>query len=181
MLIKSDDTLYRFVVNSILQKPANSDKLVAVLKSLELNWIRNCDKSLVIPEITFEPIEEYGGEYLPPDNCEVLVNDRWIDSRYGIIVISSLYPENIEINIAHEWRHHWQVHHGWRDRGKDWSRIVQEIPDYDKRIVHYFTTFPTEMDALCFERKHSSPNITVEFWWELLQTGYQAQPTGTHL
>lgn len=121
------------------------------LKSLELNWIRKQDKSLVIPEVIFFPLKSYGGQYMRPQYNEVYDDEGHPhDMKFGAIIISSLFPDNVAGTIAHEWRHHWQTFNGWKYDGIGWH----SKSNYYKEIYNYFTKSKSEMDALKFEHRH---------------------------
>lgn len=128
-------------------------------KSLELNWVRGEDKSLLIPEVVFEPREDCGGYYLSPWKGEELIGGRFYDRRFGIIVVSSLWPDGIETTLAHEWRHHWQECNGWRYDGIGWN----SPNDYEDSIRDYFTRSRSEADALRFELRKAKSDIT-DYW-----------------
>ena len=135
------------------------------MKSLELNWIRNVDKSLVIPEVVFSSISWCGGRYHQPRKDEKYIDGRYYDLSFGLIEISSAYPETIEETLAHEWRHHWQCCHGWEfEYSFDWPETF-DAEKYDDMIVRYFTENNHEMDAVKFQYKHSSIHLN---WEELL-------------
>jgi len=125
------------------------------MKSLELNWCRNEDKSLVIPEIEWNGCIEYGGNYTSPNE----------EYPFGLITInSSLDDIDIPATIAHEWRHHWQLFHGWTYDGYVWESGFEK--NYEENIFDYFTTSECEMDALRFEYKHGKiPDMWEEMFY----------------
>jgi hypothetical protein len=130
------------------------------LKSLELNWIRNVDKSLVMPEVVFSSIDWCGGFYHEPKaGEEVFIDGNYYPLDYGLIEVSeSNNPDIQELasTIAHEWRHHWQICHGYKTiYSFIWPRQF-EVDDYDGLLVNYFTKNHHEMDALLFQRKYAS-------------------------
>ena len=134
------------------------------MKSLELNWIRNFDKSLVIPEVIFHRMDNAGAMYMPPRNNEVYDEDgKPHDMKFGVIVINPDYPCYFEPHLAHEWRHHWQHFHGWKYDGIG-KQILNELK-YENAVYKYFTESYCEMDALRFQKKHS---YISELWEELL-------------
>lgn len=132
------------------------------MKSLELNWIRNEDKSLVIPEVIFQELESSAGQYMDPQPYEIYDMDGHPhDMNFGVIIINLNYTEEFESTLAHEWRHHWQLFHGFEYDGID----KYKNNDYDKYIINYFTKSKAEMDALRFEVKNSK---THPYFEELL-------------
>jgi hypothetical protein len=134
------------------------------MKSLELNWIKNFDKSLIIPEIVFISNISYSGIYYSPRYNQIYDDDnRAYDMIYGTIVINSDYSNNFADIIAHEWRHHWQLFHGWKFDTFNSTKHVYE--DYDNFIFDYFTKSKCEMDALRFELKYSD---IYESWKSIL-------------
>ena len=135
-------------------------------KSIELNWIRRrVDKSIPIPEVVFFPLEDAAGRYYP----SVLGNEIYdIDGhphslKYGVIVISTFWEDEIESTIAHEWRHHWQWFHGIEF---EINKFKDETLGYDKALKEYFITSKTELDALRFEHKYAGVS---EYHKELLK------------
>ena len=120
------------------------------MKSLELNWVRNEDKSLVIPEVIFASVENIGGYYLEPEHREHFIGNRFVDGRFGVIVVS-VFDQPFEATLSHEWRHHWQVCHGWEYDGINWNSPA----DYDAGIREYFRRSRSELDALRFQVRHS--------------------------
>jgi hypothetical protein len=133
------------------------------MKSLELNWIRNVDKSLVIPEVVFSYDNKISGRYYDPSKDEIEIDGSYYDLDFGLIEIS-VYSSDIESTLAHEWRHHWQVCNGWNtDYIFKWP--LNCCYEYDKCIFKYFTENKHELDALKFEYKHSR---IYDYWEELL-------------
>jgi hypothetical protein len=126
------------------------------MKSLELNWVRNVDKSLVIPEVIFHFMDDCLGQYLFPENAEVYDMDgRPHFMGFGVIVLNAEYPEFFETTIAHEWRHHWQAFHGMEYDGIE-IEVNPDLPSYKKSLIQYYTQSVSEMDALQFEWKYAS-------------------------
>jgi len=136
------------------------------MKSLELNWIRNFDKSLFIPEVVFHSLNSASGKYYPPEKKGWLYDENGHPylMRFGVIVINpNQSDKEVPRTIAHEWKHHWQYFHG----------IKFEIPptnlfnrySYMTAIVKYFKCSRTESDAIRFEYKHAGMN---EYWKEAL-------------
>jgi hypothetical protein len=139
------------------------------MKSLELNWVRNEDKSLVLPEVHFSDIDNVGGYYIPASDGEVLIDDRYYDKRNGVIVISSQYPDDIPSVLAHEWRHHWQHFQGWKYDGIGWDSPV----NYDAAIYDYFTQSYSEFDAFRFQCKKAKSE-TDDIWLDILNLTFDS-------
>lgn len=137
-------------------------------KSLELNWIRNFDKSLVIPEVVYSNVNA-GGCYTSPVNNTIVIDDKEYDCRYGIIEVSIDHPEYADAILAHEWRHHWQACHGWNHEYKyKWNHDNYD-DDYDvycNAVIQYLTLNPQELDAIRFQYKYSR---LYEEWEGLLE------------
>lgn len=137
-------------------------------RSLEFNWLRRFDRSLVVPEIVFvhTPLangtDECGGFYQQPIDQEFLIGDKFVDAHFGLIVIGIAEPENIAETIAHEWRHHWQLHNGMPFDNVRW----QADKPYEHAIREYFLRSKAEMDALLFSRKVAPNDMTLE-WLDL--------------
>lgn len=141
------------------------------MKSIELNWIRNVDKSLFIPEVVVAD-EGVSGHYLSPLKEECYLDGGWFDRRFGIIVISpDQAEEEVEGTLAHEWRHHWQECHGWKYDGVP-LRACGFEKSYDAAIIHFFTKSASEMDAFCFELVHGNANVN-DSWFRLLEPALQ--------
>ena len=123
------------------------------MKSIELNWIRNYDKSLVIPEVVFSSTSNVGGRYYEPKKDELLIDNTFYNLQYGIIEISQEYPDETHRSLAHEWRHHWQKCNGWNvNRVFCWPEKFN-LAEYDSLIKKYFLLNIDELDALRFEYK----------------------------
>ncbi len=137
------------------------------MKSLHLNWIRNIDKSLVIPTVIFSSTINVGGWYRPPDRSQIYVDGHYYDSCFGIIVVNATQPEEFAGTIAHEWRHHWQAYHGWKFDGMSGASLIDLINSagYNKAIRKYFAESKSEMDALRFQYKYGG---IYKAWEELL-------------
>jgi hypothetical protein len=134
------------------------------LRSLELNWLRNFDRTLPIPEVMFYPLQGCAGKYYHPHPSEMYDADGHPYERHrGVIVVSPKFEEFVAANIAHEWRHHWQYYQGMKFEipKKDLFKKL----DYEDALLQYFTTSKTEMDALRFE--HWAVGVH-EYWEEVL-------------
>lgn len=131
-------------------------------KSLELNWLSRYDKDLPLPEIVYSPDNvdfhgrRCGGCYYSPERNEYLFGDVYVPFDNGVILVGAREPELMIGTLAHEWRHHWQLHRGL---AKDGSGYNQEdfasLDTYNAAIRKYFRTQPHEMDALRFQFKHA--------------------------
>jgi hypothetical protein len=136
-----------------------------MIKSLELNWIRNEDKSLVLPTVVFAPLSSYSGYYVSPRAGEREIEGGFYDLHFGLIVVSTLNPENVAATLAHEWRHHWQACNGWVYDGIGWHS--QSPANYDRAIKEYFTRSRCEFDALRFEWRKARCEVN-EYWRGIL-------------
>lgn len=139
-----------------------------MLSSLELNWVRNVDKSMVVPEVVFESLSDRGGYYLRPTREEVYIEGRYYDRQRGMIVIGTKYPRNFASVLAHEWRHHWQFCHGWKYDGIGLSGVHA---DYDTGIRDYFWKSWSEADAFKFELAKAPGADYHDYWRCLLENG----------
>lgn len=129
------------------------------MKSLELNWIRKYDKSLIIPEVVFSSLSWVAGQYYKPDNDEIYIDGVGYSMRFGLIEVSERQNKtdvDIASTLAHEWRHHWQIFNlPTRTYNYYWPHEFDNS-DYDDMIIKYFTSNELEMDALRFQKKYSS-------------------------
>ncbi len=134
-------------------------KTVQRFASLELGWLARRDKLLPVPEVLFSHDGtcfsggRCSGCYYRPERKEYLFGDVYVPFDRGAILVSTKDPEEIASTLAHEWRHHWQLHHGLlpgklsfnMNRFDDWNT-------YDAAIRDYFHSQAHEMDALMFQR-----------------------------
>ncbi len=115
----------------------------------------------------FHPSRKSGGYYASPYRCEVLL-DRgvYVPRDRGVIVL----PRDAEDpTMAHEWRHHWQNYYV-----KPWDKYTRKEAERNENILAnneywratelYFTTIPTEYDALRYSIKQC-PNQGSEPQW----------------
>jgi hypothetical protein len=152
--------------------------------NLGFNWIRKFDKSLSLPEIIFEKeeiIEEVVGPcsgcYIPPDESEVLVGDKYYLNNRGLILIS-LYKNSdfsdesgILDTVIHEWRHHWQKFN-WKKENDYFSYdyLKNCLGDYDETVKWFYRLNKHESDALLFARKYQKSFLS-ELHYELFVSG----------
>jgi hypothetical protein len=135
------------------------------MKSLELNWIRNVDRTIPMPEVMYFPFTDAAGRYYNPELGKEIydADGKPFSLKYGVIAVSSKFPELIEETIAHEWRHHWQFFNGFKF---DVSPInLFKKFSYEEALIRYFATSKTEMDALRFQYQYSTVH---DFWEEIL-------------
>jgi len=142
------------------------------MKSLETNWIRKkTDKTLPIPEIMEYPLVGNGGMYFSPDpkNEIYTLTGKPISMKYGVIVVSNKYEDDVRAGIiAHEWRHHMQDFYGMKyDKPKCDASEATNYETYDKIARKYFSTSHAEMDALRFQYKHVGFLGLYKEWEEL--------------
>lgn len=152
------------------------------LPSLELNWLRNLDKTLLLPQVVFVPntspvvngeVTVCSGCYFRPFNWEVQINDSFHDGSRGLILIATNDPELIPASLAHEWRHHWQQHNGLMPTEQmHWTQEDCEPENYDAAIRRYFRAQPHELDALRYERS-KYPTWDNEYMSDLVFCGKQ--------
>lgn len=134
--------------------------------SLEYNWLPTSFlKGVTIPRtIVLEDSEGFGGCYWKPQPESYMVEGKFINFARGVIGVCHK-TGNDGSTLAHELRHHWQYLNDWEnDNYTPWHYLHG---DYEDRIVYYFTTNATEMDALMFERKVQSTPLT-DYWWDLI-------------
>ncbi len=132
--------------------------------SLELNWLPNSiRKGIPTPRLVVTDSNDYSGVfYHPTEDCEIF--DMPLD-KAPVIAISSTH-DHFHSAVAHEFRHHWQLHNGLLGEGNGhWLHLFKSWKTYQRAIVAYFKTQPHEMDALRFERK-VAPAEHQDMWWE---------------
>lgn len=122
-------------------------------RSLEFNWLKKFDRSLVTPAIVFanKPHvegQECGGYYVRPGKHEWFLDEKYYDCRFGLIVVSTDW-ESPAATIAHEWRHHWQLHNGIEFDDKPFDASLK----WCAAVRKYFRESRSEMDALLFEAR----------------------------
>lgn len=151
-----------------------------MLPSLELNWLRNLDKTLLLPTVIFVSGTEHSvegeihrgaGLYFHPRDWEPEINGIYYDGRRGLILATTDEPECIPAVLAHEWRHHWQFHHGLlpTDNIAPWTHDGN--PDtYSHAIKQFFQQNAYELDALRFEMSRA-PNWANEYQADLVFGG----------
>ena len=135
----------------------------------ELNWLNKKNKDISLPLFVYQNNLPYSGCYYRPEKSEILINERYYSLKKGLIVMQ---PDNDDddfmINaIAHEWRHHWQENNGIKLNSVRWD-LLQGT--YDQKIVKYFKSSYTEMDALLWASKIYPSEIT-DYWEELIFHG----------
>jgi hypothetical protein len=137
-------------------------------RSLEINWLKRFDRSLVVPEVAFSDLTDCGGYYVRPGKYEWPLDGKFIDCRFGLIVVG--FGWSAESTIAHEWRHHWQVHNGWTLDHQRFDHTVK----WEDAIRKYFRESRSEMDALRFE-KLVTPKGRHEEMFDAVFGGYKGQ------
>ncbi len=113
----------------------------------DLNWLpTSLFKGISYPEVIYEEdtYDNYGGYYTHGTNRLVIVEDSTVASA-----------------IAHEFRHYLQYINGFLEGSKGSKWKIEGT--YEDSIHKYFTTQPTEMDALLFQVKHA--NDWCSEWW----------------
>lgn len=130
-----------------------------------MNCLQKFDKSILLPKVVYESTSAVGGYYVRPWAGERLIGGRYHAADRGIIVISSLWPEQEKSTLFHEYRHHWQRHNITRSDFPYWP--FNQTEDYDADIARYFGVW-WERDALEFEHLHAPTDLT-DYWLSLLE------------
>jgi len=142
-----------------------------MLRSLELNWIRKEDKSLVMPLIIFSNTEDYSGKYFDIDrNTELLVDGTLYSLNKGAICISMHHNKtdrDIASVIAHEWRHHYQLCHGIEYDSTDYKNCEF----FEEKLIVWISS-KAEMDAWKFQCKWYKPSY-FDKWDEIIRKHYE--------
>jgi hypothetical protein len=137
------------------------------MKSLELNWIRKrVDKTIPLPEVVYLP--DIAGRYYSPDKQNELYDfgGKPYSMKYGVIVINSKLDNDAQrLNIAHEWRHHWQKYNGFPFSTPKYSS--HQVSNNYKLARQYFLTSISELDALRFSYKYVGFVGAYKPWEEL--------------
>lgn len=137
-----------------------------LLTSLDLRWLSRHARGIPVPKLVVDDdLIDCGGYYFPSVDSEAIINDDLVvDGKSGVIVVSGYHAERHHSTIAHEWRHHWQMHtgNGW-DVVLDWN--YEEL-GYERSIAEYFKQ-PHELDALLFERR-VAPSEVNEEWFDVI-------------
>lgn len=137
------------------------------MRSLEINWLRRFDRSLIVPQVVFaqQPRMANGlncsGIYLHPGKYEYAIEGKFYDGWCGLLVIGTADPADIPALIAHEWRHHWQMHRGIEYDGVEWNdpRAATDIDAWEASTKRYFRRSRCEFDALRFEMQVAPTDI----------------------
>jgi len=136
---------------------------------LELNWLAKADKYILLPPVVFADILE-GGYFLFPKKEEVLIDDKYYPADRGLIIISEINSEKIEATIAHEWRHLWQYYQwGKPEMKSQWNE--ESSRSYRKSVIDFFTSDPSEYDALLFELKKAPDDLAREWYEWIIKSG----------
>ncbi len=124
--------------------------------SSDLTWLPlSLRKNLVIPKVVFHAPtgQDYVGYYNPGSNLlHVVENDE----------------DCAGSTIAHEFCHHVQYERG--HEFKDSYDVLKDLTakySYNKMIILYFRTQPSEMEALIWQHRLAPTDVT-EFWWKAL-------------
>jgi hypothetical protein len=116
------------------------------LPSLHTGWCSR-DKQVPVPDVAYVSDIHVAGLYISPSIDYIIYDSIHIlPSKNGTIIINSDH-DNIAAVIAHEYRHHWQYHHGWSYDGIQW----QFDADYISELTNYYRESHSEMDALNYE------------------------------
>lgn len=118
-----------------------------------MNWLRKHDKALPTPQVVYSAVSGFGGCYYSPFKGEECIDGLFYPRDNGIILVSTLWPDNIHSTLAHEWRHHWQRFNKGRLPKWPWN-TPSTSEEYIQAIKHYFTAWH-EWDALHFQHKHA--------------------------
>ena len=131
------------------------------MKSLELNWLARREKWLRLPALLFiegasDWVADAGGYYVAPREGDFFFEGQHRSCKSGLIAVLVNHCGSIEQTIAHEWRHHWQSHHGIK-----LTRGFEEAVSYRERVRRHFQR-PIEMDALRFTLEVCGPDAEPE-------------------
>ena len=106
-------------------------------------------RDIPVPVVVESASGDFGGRYFHPGQGEVLLDGHlYVPLDRGVIEINITHHEGYASTMAHEWRHHVQMHTGHHD-GQSSSWNAGE--DYWDAILAYFSGNPLELDALIFE------------------------------
>ena len=136
--------------------------------SLELNWLSSVDKQYSIPKVVFTTGGENSGVYYQSEPLEYLIGQIYVPFDTGVIVVEGDDTISIANTLAHEWRHHWQRHNGFKWKPKSWNDMYARVGTYEKAIREYYHTQWWEMDALMFSARHGN-DVYTEYWMELVE------------
>lgn len=112
--------------------------------------------------------EGYDGCYYRPRKGQIFIGGRYYDADKGIIEVRH---DSHESTLIHEFRHHLQFHAGIELHGNSFTGTEGE--SYKEKIINYFISQTTEMDALVFEMKHCTPPDYVKQWHEWINLYYR--------
>jgi hypothetical protein len=121
--------------------------------SFETRWLQRLAKDLPQAEVTYVSGLAVSGFMDYPSRSPLRAGNAEISRATGAIVINADAPSHEQTaTLAHEWRHHWQVHRGWTlDGGALYARLMDlDLSDHE-RWGRYFTHSRSERDALSFE------------------------------
>jgi hypothetical protein len=123
-----------------------------------LGWLSRVDKTLPMPTLVYMSDLEVGGYYFHPNCSGLVLDDIEIENPNGTIVVNysptcdhDYYPERSV--LAHEWRHHWQFFNRDFKNEKRPKFDFSRYDTYEAEMVRFFSSLPSEMDALRFEYK----------------------------
>lgn len=132
--------------------------------SLCTRWLQRLEKWLPQPLVVTVIGSAVGGQYWCPGR-PVQLGDHVVRGDRGVLVLDEEHSVEPSV-LAHEWRHHWQWHRGWRFDHTPWHRVAG--PDYRHRIVTFFQSSRTERDALRFELRQAPSEASLT-WWDWMQ------------
>lgn len=134
------------------------------MRSIELHWLSKRDRTLPLPNLIYTKTF-VGGYYCRPDPTREVYDDDGIphDCRNGLIVISTEFEGDVA-TLAHEWRHHYQFYHGIELNSIGW---INDDRSYKEKIIEYFLSSTSEMDAFRFQLSLAPP-VEIEEWVEWL-------------
>ncbi len=115
------------------------------------------------PQVVFAFMEDASGLYCRPQ----MQQRNGVDQNQGIIVVSTIVGDSEVGNvIAHEWRHHYQEHHGmlpYEAGGmSDWDAALRRL-GYWRAVRRHFLHWPHEMDALVFSHRANPSDLSDRF------------------
>lgn len=152
-----------------------TSQFVETFPSLSLSWIAKQDKTIPMPVLVVDVSTPYCGMYYRPRNEGVVIGEKTISARKGIIFFNPEKPD-VADTLAHEWRHHWQF---WSGPGLD-PVAFDYGGEYRSAIVKYFRSSRCEYDALRFSVKHAPSEMSL-LWKSWVIEDEKRRPAGCNL
>ena len=131
---------------------------------LMLRTIARPDKQISLPPVVVVESFHMGGMYCAPTNREILLEGRYHSLVEGLILLVAVPGGDLDANLAHEYRHHWQWMNGWKFDGVEYSDSKQS---YKRNVIRYFMGSRSEMDAHLFSLPYIRKDYPLQ-WQEWL-------------